>query len=152
MSGSLIIDTPQTESISFPHKTIERLATPEMPNTLFGGYAVLPYILFFMENQYDSAQSSGGIGEKKAHNVEQERITLRGIAVIKFKVKVMLAIRETTQKELAQRTGIRPPTLSAICTGSVRHLPVETLNKLCAALECQPSDLMVYVPDGEEGV
>lgn len=67
--------------------------------------------------------------------------------MIKFKVKVMLAKREMTQKELAEKTGIRPPTISAICTGSVKHLPVEALNKICAVLDCQPADLMDYVPD-----
>ena len=67
--------------------------------------------------------------------------------MIKFKVKVMLALREMTQKELAERTGIRPPTVSAICTGTVKHLPVEALNKICEVLECQPSDLMEYIPD-----
>ena len=36
--------------------------------------------------------------------------------MIKFKVKVMLAMREMTQKELAERTGIRPPTISAVHT------------------------------------
>jgi len=67
--------------------------------------------------------------------------------VIKFKVKVMLAINEMTQKELAEKTGIRPPTVSAICTGAVKHLPVEALNKICAVLNCQPADLMEYIPD-----
>ena len=65
--------------------------------------------------------------------------------MIKFKVKVMLAMREMTQKELAERTGIRPPTVSAICTGAVKHLPVEALDKICEVLDCQPSDLMEYV-------
>lgn len=69
--------------------------------------------------------------------------------MIKFKVKVMLAKKEMTQKELAERTGIRPPTISAICTGSVKHLPVEALNKICAVLDCQPADIMEYIPDGE---
>ena len=67
--------------------------------------------------------------------------------MIKFTVKVMLAIREMTQKELAERTGIRPPTVSAICTGSVKHLPVEALDKICEVLDCQPSDLMEYVKE-----
>ena len=67
--------------------------------------------------------------------------------MIKFKVKVVLAQREMTQKELAERTGIRPPTVSAICTGSVKHLPVEALNKICEVLDCQPTDLMEYIPD-----
>ena len=64
--------------------------------------------------------------------------------MIKFKVKVMLAIREMTQKELAEKTGIRPPTISAICTGTVKHLPIEALNKICTVLDCQPADLMVF--------
>ena len=67
--------------------------------------------------------------------------------MIKFKVKVMLAINEMTQKELAERTGIRPPTVSAICTGAVKHLPVEALNKICEVLNCQPGDIMEYIPD-----
>ncbi len=80
----------------------------------------------------------------------RDTITLKGVdLMIKFKVKVMLAKREMTQKELAERTGIRPPTVSAICTGSVKHLPVEALNKICEVLECQPADLMEYVDDGD---
>ena len=69
--------------------------------------------------------------------------------MIKFKVKIMLAIREMTQKELAERTGIRPPTVSAICTGAIKHLPVDALDKICTVLKCQPSDLMEYIPDKE---
>lgn len=69
--------------------------------------------------------------------------------MIKFKAKVLLAINEMTQKELAEKTGIRPPTVSAICTGAVKHLPIEALNKICAVLNCQPGDLMEYIPDKE---
>jgi len=67
--------------------------------------------------------------------------------MIKFKIKVVLAMRDMTQKELAEQTGIRPPTISAICTGAVKHLPVEALNKICCVLDCQPSDLMEYIPE-----
>lgn len=69
--------------------------------------------------------------------------------MIKFKVKVMLAIREMTQKQLAEKTGIRPPTVSAICTGTVKHLPVDALDKICAVLDCQPADLMEYVEEAD---
>ena len=65
--------------------------------------------------------------------------------MIKFTFKVMLAKREMTQKELAEKTGIRPPTISAICTGSVKHLPVDALDKICAVLDCQPADIMEYI-------
>jgi putative transcriptional regulator len=65
--------------------------------------------------------------------------------MIKFKVKVMLAMREMTQKELAEKTGIRPPTISAICTGTIKHLPVDVLDKICEVLDCQPADLIEHV-------
>lgn len=70
--------------------------------------------------------------------------------MIKFKVKVLLAMREMTQKELAERTGIRPPTVSTICTGTVKHLPVDALDKICKVLDCQPGDLLEYVKEAQE--
>lgn len=70
--------------------------------------------------------------------------------MIKFRVKVMLAVREMTQKELAERTGIRPPTISAICLGTIKHLPVEALDKICNVLQCQPADLMEYIEEQKE--
>ena len=75
-----------------------------------------------------------------------------GKIVIKFKVKVMLAMRGMTQKELAERTGIRPPTVSAICVGTVKHLPVDALEKICDVLDCQPADLMEFVREPDGGV
>lgn len=67
--------------------------------------------------------------------------------MIKFKVKVMLAMREMTQKELAEQTGIRPPTISAICTGTIKHLPVDVLERICDVLDCQPGDIIEFVKD-----
>ena len=69
--------------------------------------------------------------------------------MVKFKVKVMLAMREMTQKELAEKTGIRPPTISAICTGTIKHLPVDVLDRICDVLDCQPGDILEY-QSGEE--
>ena len=65
--------------------------------------------------------------------------------MIKFKVKVMLAMREMTQKELAEKSGIRPPTISAICTGTIKHLPVDVLDRVCDVLDCQPGDIVEYI-------
>jgi len=69
------------------------------------------------------------------------------VNVIKFRLKVRLAMEDMNQKELAEKTGIRPSTVSAICTGTVKHLPIEALNKICATLHCQPADLMEFIPD-----
>lgn len=70
--------------------------------------------------------------------------------MIKFTVKVQLAIREMTQKQLAEVTGIRPTTISKICLGTIKEVPVSVLDKLCTALDCQPADLMQHIPDQPE--
>lgn len=67
--------------------------------------------------------------------------------MIKFRLKVRLAMEDMNQKELAEKTGIRPSTVSAICTGTVKHLPIDALNKICETLQCQPADLMEYIPE-----
>lgn len=72
------------------------------------------------------------------------------ITMIKFKVKVRLAECDMTQKELAEKTGIRPPTISAICVGTVKHLPIEALDKICDVLDCQPADLMEYIKEPKD--
>lgn len=66
---------------------------------------------------------------------------------IKFHLKKILALNEMTQKELSNRTGIRPPTISAICNNTVKHIPVDVLEKICSALNCQPGDIVEYIPD-----
>ncbi|BCI60860.1 helix-turn-helix domain-containing protein [Solibaculum mannosilyticum] len=68
---------------------------------------------------------------------------------MKFKLKVLLAMKGMTQKKLAELTGIRPPTISAICTNSIKELPVGVIERICQALDCQPGDIMEYVPDEE---
>lgn len=66
-------------------------------------------------------------------------------------VKVMLVRRHMTQKRLAEIAKIRPTTLSRICLGQIDRLPVDVLDKMCKVLDCQPGDLMEYVPDPAQG-
>ena len=67
--------------------------------------------------------------------------------MIKFRLKVLLAINDMNQKELAEKTGIRAPTISAICTNSIREIPVGVLDKICTVLNCQPGELMEFLPN-----
>jgi len=69
---------------------------------------------------------------------------------IRFHLKKLLALNEMTQKELSKRTGIRPPTISAICNNTVKHIPVDVLEKICTELKCQPGDIVEYVDDTRE--
>ena len=66
---------------------------------------------------------------------------------IKFRLKVLLAERGMTQKQLADMTGIRPPTISAICLGTEKEFPIGAIDKICKALNCQPGDIMEYVEE-----
>ena len=67
--------------------------------------------------------------------------------MIKCKLKVVLAINEMTQKELAEKTGIRPPTISAMANDTAKHYPVDVMDKICAVLNCGVDDLLEYIPE-----
>ena len=67
--------------------------------------------------------------------------------MIKCKLKVVLAINEMTQKELAEKTGIRPPTISAMANNTAKHYPVDVMDKICSVLNCGIADLLEYIPE-----
>ena len=62
---------------------------------------------------------------------------------------VMLARRKMRSKELAQRIGISEQNLSLLKSGKVKGIRFETLDAICAALDCQPGDLLEHRPDAE---
>lgn len=55
-----------------------------------------------------------------------------------------MAERRIKGKELAAIVGITEQNLSLLRTGKVKGVRFSTLAKLCAALECQPGDLLVF--------
>lgn len=69
--------------------------------------------------------------------------------MIVFNIDVMLARRKMSLTELSERVGITMANLSILKTGKAKAVLVETLNKLCHALDCQPGDLLEYRPDEE---
>ena len=67
---------------------------------------------------------------------------------IRFKVHEMMARRDVfTNKSLAEMTGIAPWRVGEIVKGKLKRIDVVTLEKLCKALNCQPGDLLEYIPD-----
>jgi putative transcriptional regulator len=60
---------------------------------------------------------------------------------------VMLARRKMRSKELAEIIGITEANLSLLKSGKVKGVRFETLDRICAALQCQPGDLLEYKPD-----
>ena len=70
--------------------------------------------------------------------------------MIVFNLDVMLARRKMSLTELSERVGITLANLSILKNGRAKAVRVETLNKLCAALDCQAGDLMAYQPGEPE--
>lgn len=70
--------------------------------------------------------------------------------MIKSKLKVLLAIHDMTQKELAEKTGVRPETISNIINNKIRQIPVDALNAICDLFDCQPSDVFEFVKINNE--
>ena len=60
---------------------------------------------------------------------------------------VMLARRKMRLTELSSRVDISLTNLSNLKTGRARAIRFSTLEAICAVLECQPGDLLEYVPD-----
>ena len=62
-------------------------------------------------------------------------------------IDVMMAKREMSAGELAERVGITPANLSILKNNKAKAVRFTTLEALCRALDCQPGDLMEYRPD-----
>jgi len=59
---------------------------------------------------------------------------------------VMLARRKMRSKDLAETIGITEANLSLLKSGKVKGVRFSTLEKICAALDCQPGELLEYRP------
>lgn len=63
---------------------------------------------------------------------------------------VMMAKRKMSLGELAQKVDITMANLSILKNNKARAVRFSTLESICKALDCQPGDILEYVPD-EEG-
>jgi len=63
---------------------------------------------------------------------------------------VMLAKRKIKSRELAQHVGITEQNLSLLKSGKVKGIRFGTLERICEKLQCQPGDIIEWVP-GEGG-
>lgn len=66
---------------------------------------------------------------------------------IVVRLDVMLARRKMRSRELADKIGITEQNLSLLKSGKVKGIRFDTLAAICAALDCQPGDLLEASPD-----
>ncbi|AYQ33698.1 helix-turn-helix transcriptional regulator [Runella sp. SP2] len=59
---------------------------------------------------------------------------------------VMMAKRKMSLNELAQQVGVTNVNLSILKTGKAKGVRFDTLAAICKALDCQPGDILEYVP------
>ena len=62
----------------------------------------------------------------------------------------LLHDRRMTLTELAERIDIALANLSILKTGKAKAIRFSTLAAICAALKCQPGDLLEFAPDEAE--
>lgn len=67
-------------------------------------------------------------------------------------IDVMLAKRKMSVTELSERVGITMANISILKNGKAKAIKIDTLNKICKALECQPGDILEWRDeDGDNG-
>ena len=60
---------------------------------------------------------------------------------------VMMAKRKISLNELAQQVGVTNVNLSILKTGKAKGVRFDTLGAICAALDCQPGDILEFVKE-----
>jgi putative transcriptional regulator len=65
---------------------------------------------------------------------------------IEVRLDLMLAHRKMRLTELSDRVRISMTNLSLLKTGKVKAIRFSTLEALCRELDCQPGDLLGFLP------
>jgi putative transcriptional regulator len=69
---------------------------------------------------------------------------------IQVNLDVMMAKRKIRLNDLAEVVDISIQNLSILKTGKARAIRFSTLTAICRALDCQPGDLLAYLPGDDE--
>lgn len=63
---------------------------------------------------------------------------------------VVMAKRKMSLNELAEKVDLTLANLSILKTGKAKAVRFSTLEAICKVLECQPGDILEYLPGDEE--
>ena len=69
--------------------------------------------------------------------------------MIVVNLDVMMAKRKIGLGELAEKIGLTLANLSILKNNKAKAVRFSTLEAICAALDCQPGDILEFVPDEE---
>jgi putative transcriptional regulator len=65
---------------------------------------------------------------------------------IVIRLDTLLADRKMTLIQLAEAVGLHVNSVSRLKNGDISFIRLDTLGKICRALNCQPGDLLTYAP------
>jgi len=68
---------------------------------------------------------------------------------IVVRIDVELARRKMSVGEFAERVGLTPANVAVLKNGRAKAVRFTTLDAVCRVLDCQPGDVLRWVPDGE---
>ena len=66
---------------------------------------------------------------------------------INVDLNVIMAKRDISAGELAEKIDITPANLSILKNGKAKAIRFSTLEALCKTLDCQPGDILSYEPE-----
>lgn len=68
---------------------------------------------------------------------------------IRINLDVMMARRKIGLTELSQEVDVTMANLSILKNNKAKAVRFSTLNAICKALDCQPGDILEYIPEGD---
>ncbi|OPJ59450.1 helix-turn-helix domain-containing protein [Clostridium oryzae] len=69
--------------------------------------------------------------------------------MIIINIDVMLAKRKMSVTELSEKVGITMANISVLKNGKAKAIKIDTLNKICKALNCQPGEILEWRDEDE---
>ena len=69
--------------------------------------------------------------------------------MINVNLDVMLARRHMSLTQLSESVGMTMANLSILKTGKARAVRFSTLDAICRVLECQPGDILEFLPEDD---
>jgi len=69
--------------------------------------------------------------------------------MIVINLDVVMAKRKMSLNELSEAVGITLANLSILKNNHAKAVRFSTLDAICKALDCQPCDILEYIPDDQ---
>jgi len=80
------------------------------------------------------------------------KLTTFGRITILLGIQQARTGRRISPRKLAEQTGIPKDFIYRLDAGQARHVDLDALAKLCAALQCQPQDILVWDSQHDEPI